>query len=237
MKNKKVLENINLVKKKISKVSTESKFYYDRGAYNTHLKQKKNVEIIAISKRQPLKKLVAALNIGHKIFGENQVQETLSKWPILKKNFQNIELHLVGPLQSNKVKDAISIFDFIQTVDREKIAKALKEEEENLKKKISYMIQINTGKEPQKSGVMPDDADDFFKYCKEDLKLNITGLMCIPPYGEDSSIHFAYLRKKNLEYKLPYLSMGMSEDYEKAITFGATHIRIGTAIFGERQEK
>ena len=237
MKNKKVLENINSVKKKISKVSTESMFYYDRGAYNTHLKQKKNVEIIAISKRQPLEKLVAALNIGHKIFGENQVQETLSKWPILKKNFQNIELHLVGPLQSNKVKDAISIFDFIQTVDREKIAKALKEEEENLKKKISYMIQINTGKEPQKSGVMPDDADDFFKYCKEDLKLNIQGLMCIPPYGEDSSIHFAYLRKKNLEYKLPYLSMGMSEDYEKAITFGATHIRIGTAIFGERQEK
>ena len=99
------------------------------------------------------------------------------------------------------------------------------------------MIQINTGKEPQKSGVMPDDADDFFKYCKEDLKLNIQGLMCIPPYGEDSSIHFAYLRKKNLEYKLPYLSMGMSEDYEKAITLGATHIRVGTAIFGERPQK
>ena len=237
MKNKKVLENINSVKKKISKVSAESMFQYDRGAYNTHLKQKKNVEIIAISKKQPLEKLVAALNIGHKIFGENQVQETLSKWPILKKNFQNIELHLVGPLQSNKVKDAISIFDFIQTVDREKIAKALKEEEENLKKKISYMIQINTGKEPQKSGIMPDDADDFFKHCKEDLKLNIQGLMCIPPYGEDSSIHFAYLRKKNLEYKLPYLSMGMSEDYEKAITLGATHIRVGTAIFGERQQK
>ena len=237
MKNQKVLENINSIKKKISKVSVESMFYYDRGAYNTHLKQKKNVEIIAISKRQPLEKLVAALNIGHKIFGENQVQETLSKWPILKKNFQNIELHLVGPLQSNKVKDAISIFDFIQTVDREKIAKALKEEEENLKKKISYMIQINTGKEPQKSGVMPDDADDFFKYCKQDLKLNIQGLMCIPPYGEDPSIHFAYLRKKNLEYKLPYLSMGMSEDYEKAITLGATHIRVGTAIFGKRLEK
>ena len=123
MKNKKVLENINSVKKKISKVSTESMFYYDRGAYNTHLKQKKNVEIIAISKRQPLEKLVAALNTGHKIFGENQVQETLIKWPKLKKKYLNIKLHLVGPLQSNKVKDAISIFDFIQTVDREKIAK------------------------------------------------------------------------------------------------------------------
>jgi len=237
MKNQKVLENINSVKKKISKVSAESIFYYDRGAYNTHLKQKKNVEIIAISKRQPLEKLVAALNTGHSIFGENQVQEAVNKWPVLKKKYKKIELHLVGPLQSNKAKDAVSIFDCIQTVDREKIAKTLKKEEENLKKKLFYMIQINTGKESQKSGVMPNYADDFFKYCTEDLKLNIKGLMCIPPYNEDPSIHFSYLRKKNLEYKLPYLSMGMSEDYEKAITFGATHIRVGTAIFGERLEK
>ena len=229
MENQKVLENINLIKANINESSMAS--------VDANLKEKKTIEIIAISKRQPLKKLVAALDAGHKIFGENQVQETLIKWPKLKKKYQNIELHLVGPLQSNKVKDAISMFDFIQTVDREKIAKALKKEENNMQKKISYMIQINTGEEPQKSGVMPDDADDFFKYCKEDLKLNIQGLMCIPPYGEDSSIHFAYLRKKNLEYKLPYLSMGMSEDYEKAITFGATHIRIGTAIFGKRLEK
>ena len=155
----------------------------------------------------------------------------------IKKKYKNIELHFVGPLQSNKVKDAVSIFDCIQTVDREKIAKTLKKEEENLKKKLFYMIQINTGKESQKSGVMPNYADAFFKYCTEDLKLNIKGLMCIPPYNEDPSIHFSYLRKKNLEYKLPYLSMGMSEDYEKAITFGATHIRVGTAIFGERLEK
>ena len=135
MENQKVLENINSVKKKISKVSAESMFYYDRGAYNTHLKQKKNVEIIAISKRQPLEKLVAALNTGHSIFGENQVQEAVNKWPVLKKKYKNIELHLVGPLQSNKAKDAVSIFDCIQTVDREKIAKTLKKEEENLKKK------------------------------------------------------------------------------------------------------
>ena len=136
MKNQKVLENINSVKKKISKVSAESMFYYDRGAYNTHLKQKKNVEIIAISKRQPLEKLIAALDNGHKIFGENQVQETLNKWPKLKEKYLNIELHLVGPLQSNKAKDAVSIFDVIQTVDREKIAKALKKEEDNLQKKF-----------------------------------------------------------------------------------------------------
>ena len=161
----------------------------------------------------------------------------LSEKKLDKKKYSNIELHLVGPLQSNKVKDAVSIFDFIQTVDREKIAKSLKKEEINLKKKISYMIQINTGKETQKSGVMPDDADDFFKYCKEDLKLNIQGLMCIPPYDDDPSLHFDYLRKKNLKYKLPYLSMGMSEDYEKAIILGATHLRIGTAIFGNRPKK
>ena len=179
-------------------------------------------------------RIIEALNSNHKIFGENQIQETLNKWPNLKKKYNDVELHLVGPLQSNKVKDAISIFDVIQTLDREKIAKALKNEEDKQKKKISYMIQINTGEEMQKSGVMPDDVDNFFKLCKEDLKLNIQGLMCIPPYGEDPSIHFAYLRKKGLEYNLPYLSMGMSEDYDKAILFGATHIRVGTAIFGKR---
>ncbi len=188
MKNQKVLENINSIKENIYNVSLES--------IDAKLKKIENIEIIAISKRQPLERIIAALDADHKIFGENQVKEALNKWPTLKKKYQNIKLHLVGPLQSNKVKDAISIFDFIQTVDREKIAKALKKEEENLDKKISYMIQINTGEEPQKSGIMPDDADDFFKYCKEDLKLNIQGLMCIPPYGEDSSIHFAYLRKK-----------------------------------------
>ena len=229
MENQKVLENINLIKEKVGSALSES--------IDTKLKKNKSIKIIAISKRQPLEKLINALDAGHKTFGENQVQESLKKWPTLKEKYQNIELHLVGPLQSNKVKDAVSIFDFIQTVDREKIAKALKKEEENQQKKISYMIQINTGEESQKSGIMPNDADNFFKYCKEDLKLNIKGLMCLPPYGEDSSIHFAYLRKKNLEYKLPYLSMGMSEDYEKAITFGATHIRVGTAIFGERPQK
>ena len=227
MENQKVLGNINLIKETINKALVES----------IDSKLKKSIEILAISKKQPLERLVAALNANHKIFGENKVQEAVNKWPVLKKKYHNIELHLVGPLQSNKVKNAISIFDFIQTVDREKIAKALKEEEENLEKKISYMMQINTGEEAQKSGIMPDNADDFFKYCKEDLKLNIKGLMCIPPYGEDPSIHFAYLKKKKIEYKVPYLSMGMSEDYEKAITFGATHIRIGTAIFGERLEK
>ena len=227
MENQKVLGNINLIKKKIINALVET----------SDKKLKENVEIIAISKKQPLERVISLLDADHKIFGENQVQETLGKWPLFKKKYSNIELHLVGPLQSNKVKDAVSIFDIIQTVDREKIAKALKKEEDNLQKKISYMIQVNTGEESQKSGIMPNDVDDFFKFCIKDLKLNVQGLMCIPPYGEDPSIHFGYLRKKNLEYKLRYLSMGMSDDYEKAVAFGATHIRIGTAIFGERSQK
>ena len=144
MENQKVLKNINSIKENINKSST--------GSIDANLNEKKNIEIIAISKRQPLEKLVAALDVGHKIFGENQIQETLIKWPKLKKKYQNIKLHLVGPLQSNKVKDAISIFDFIQTVDREKIAKTLKKEEDNMEKKISYMIQINTGEDPAKFG-------------------------------------------------------------------------------------
>ena len=225
MENQKVFKNINLIKEKINNKTDES------------VNKEKKIKIIAISKRQPIERIINALDNGHKIFGENQVQESIKKWPDLKKKYKNIELHLVGSLQSNKAKEAISLFDVIQTVDREKKAKTLKKEEENLQKKISYMIQINTGEESQKSGILPNDADNFFKYCKEDLKLNIIGLMCIPPFNEDSTIHFAFLKKKNLEYKLPYLSMGMSDDYEKAVTFGATHIRIGTAIFGKRPDK
>ena len=229
MENQKVLDNFNLVRQKINNILTKP--------INGKLIKNRNIEIVAISKRQPIEKIISALDFGHKIFGENQVQESTNKWPKLKNKYKNVKLHLVGPLQSNKVKDAVSLFDFIQTVDREKIAKALKKEEEELQKRISYMIQINTGEELQKSGIMPNDADSFFKYCKEDLKLNIEGLMCIPPYNEDPSVHFGYLKKKVLEYGLPYLSIGMSQDYEKAITFGATHIRIGTAIFGERPQK
>ena len=229
MENQKVLKNISLIKNEIAKALADS--------VNLNLNKEKKVKIIAISKRQPIDRILAALTAGHKVYGENQVQETLKKWPDLKKKFNNIELHLVGPLQSNKVKEAIQIFDVIQTVDREKIAKVLKNEEEKIQKKLSYMIQINTGEESQKSGIMPDEVDDFFNYCKNDIKLNVQGLMCIPPINEDVTIHFAYLKKKSEEYKLPFLSMGMSEDYREAIHFGATHIRIGTAIFGKRFEK
>ena len=229
MENQKVLENINLVKQEVITACTNS--------INAKLKRIDNVKIIAVTKRQPLERIIAALNTGHKVYGENQVQESLRKWPNLKKKYKNIELHLVGPLQSNKAKEAIQIFDVIQTVDREKIAKVLKKEEEIIQKKLFYMIQINTGEESQKSGVMPNETDNFVNYCRNDLKLNIQGLMCIPPINEDATIHFAYLRKKAEKYKLPYLSMGMSEDYKEAIHFGATHVRVGTVIFGERPKK
>lgn len=228
MKNQKVLKDIDLVKREVIEALKTS---------NSKLKKNKDIKIIAVSKRQPLERIISALDVGHREFGENQVQESLKKWPELKKKYNNVELHLIGPLQSNKVKDAIKIFDVIQTVDREKIAKALKYEEEKFRKNLSYMIQINTGEEKQKSGIMPDQVDSFVDYCMHDLKLNIQGLMCIPPFNEDSTIHFAYLRKKSEEYKLPYLSMGMSLDYKEAIHFGATHIRVGTAIFGRRSEK
>ena len=228
MKNQKVLDNLANIKKNVLLAKNK----------NVELNEKEQkVNIIAVSKRQPIERINTLLETGHKIFGENQVQESIHKWISLKKKFDNIELHLVGPLQSNKVKDAMQIFDCIQTVDREKIAKILKSEEEKLNKQISYMIQINTGEEKQKSGIMPDDADDFFKYCVNDLKLNIKGLMCIPPFNQDPTIHFGYLKKKQQQYDLSYLSMGMSNDYEKAIRMGATHIRVGTCIFGERLEK
>ena len=187
MKNQKVLDNLANIKKNVLLAKNK----------NVELNEKEQkVNIIAVSKRQPIERINTLLETGHKIFGENQVQESIHKWISLKKKFDNIELHLVGPLQSNKVKDAMQIFDCIQTVDREKIAKVLKSEEEKLNKQISYMIQINTGEEKQKSGIMPDDADDFFKYCVNDLKLNIKGLMCIPPFNQDPTIHFGYLKKK-----------------------------------------
>jgi len=229
MENQKVLESINLINQEVKKAYKNS--------INAKLKKKYEIKIIAISKKQPLERIIAALDTGHCIYGENQVQESLIKWPNLKEKYKNIELHLVGPLQSNKAKEAVEIFDVIQTVDREKIAKILKMEQEKQKKILTYMIQINTGEEKQKSGVMPNECDNFFNYCKNDLKLNIQGLMCIPPINEEATIHFAYLRKKVEEYKLPYLSMGMSSDYKKAVHFGATHIRVGEAIFGARSQK
>ncbi len=187
-------------------------------------------KIVAVSKNHGREKILPLLEYGHRIFGENRVQEALGKWPELKAEYPGVELHLIGPLQSNKVKDALGIFDVIETVDREKIAIALSREE----KKIDLLIQVNTGEEPQKAGIIPREADGFIKFCIHDLGLGIKGLMCIPPLDDPPALHFGLLRKISMRNSLKTLSMGMSGDFETAAAMGATHLRIGTAIFGER---
>jgi pyridoxal phosphate enzyme (YggS family) len=171
---------------------------------------------------------------GHRIFGENRVQESQGKWPALKARFPDVELHLIGPLQSNKAKEAIALFDVIETVDRPSIAEALSKEFVKTDRRPKLYVQINTGEEPQKAGVSPKEADAFLKRCREEWGLVITGLMCIPPVDEPPSPHFALLRKIAERNGLQTLSMGMSGDFEAAIQVGATHVRIGSAIFGAR---
>jgi PLP dependent protein len=193
-----------------------------------------DVDLIAVSKRQPLEHVRAALLAGHRIFGENRVQEAEGKWPQLKSEFDNVEVHLIGPLQTNKAKEAIALFDCIQTVDRMKLAKILAKEMRSLDRQLPVYIQVNTGKEAQKAGVFPEDADVFIETCKTELNLNVIGLMCIPPVDEQPAPHFALLAKIAVRHELTNLSMGMSADYETGIQFGATSVRVGTAIFGGR---
>ncbi len=194
------------------------------------------VKIIAVSKYHPTNSIQEAINSGLRIFGENRVQEAKSKYLKLKTIFKDIELHLTGPLQTNKVKSALQVFDVFQTLDREKLANEFYKYKENLQQK-NFFIQINTGKEVSKSGVYAESADEFIKYCLYDLNLPIVGLMCIPPLLESPVPHFSILRKIATKNNLKQLSMGMSRDYEEAILGGATHIRVGTALFGTRDEK
>ena len=192
-------------------------------------------DLVAITKTHAVDRIRPALTAGHRIFGENRVQEALAKWPELRREFGGIELHLVGSLQSNKVKEAVALFDSIHSLDRAKLAHALKAEFEHSERRPDLFIQVNTGEEPQKSGVLPAEADAFISLCRETLKLPVRGLMCIPPLGVEPSPHFALLKKVAARNALAELSMGMSDDFETAIRFGATHVRIGTAIFGERE--
>tara|TARA_Y100000766_G_C18667142_1_gene488162 strand:- start:83 stop:760 length:678 start_codon:yes stop_codon:yes gene_type:complete len=194
--------------------------------------------LIAVSKQFPKETIQILVNKGHKIFGENKVQEAQSKWIDLKRENpnKNIELHLIGPLQSNKVNLALDIFDVIQTVDREKIALKLNkylEEKTEIKKK-NFFIQVNIGDEKQKSGIEENLVQQFFRWCSNDLKLNIIGLMCIPPFGEPPEPFFKRLRNLCDQLNLKHASMGMSNDFESAIEHGATFVRVGTGIFGER---
>ena len=192
-----------------------------------------NTKLIAVSKRQTNKRVETVLEQGHKIFGENKVQEAYGKWPMFLEKFTDVKLHLIGPLQSNKVKQAVELFDAIHTVDRMKLAQKLSTEIQAQGKAPEMFIQINTGEEEQKSGIFPNKADQFISDCIS-LDLPIKGLMVIPPINEEPSLHFSLLRKIAQRNGLAGLSMGMSSDFESAIAMGATHIRVGSAIFGER---
>ena len=191
-------------------------------------------ELIAVSKMMPADDIAEAIAAGQNVFGENRVQEAQGKWPALKAAHPDVELHLIGPLQTNKVTDAIALFDVIETVDRPKLARVLAEEMDRAGKHVRLFVQVNTGEEPQKAGVAPGDTADFVALCRDTYGLTIDGLMCIPPFEDEPSMHFALLAKLADELGLDELSMGMSGDYEKAIAFGATYVRVGTAIFGAR---
>jgi len=192
-----------------------------------------STQLLAVSKVQPNERVLNVLEQGHTIFGENKVQEAHSKWPMFRENFSNVKVHLIGPLQSNKVKQAVELFDAIHTVDRLKLAQKLSNEIQAQGKAPEMFIQINTGEEEQKSGIPPKDADQFISDCIS-LDLPIKGLMVIPPINEEPSLHFGLLRKIAHRNGLTGLSMGMSSNFESAIAMGATHVRVGSAIFGER---
>ena len=191
------------------------------------------VKLIAVSKVQPVDRVEAVLEEGHRVFGENRVQEAQSKWPDFKNQYQDVELHIIGPLQTNKTRAAMELADSIHTLDRPKLAKNMARLAQSLGKCPELFVQVNTGNEQQKTGVSPKDTESFVKECL-DMDLPVRGLMCIPPVHEEASLHFALLKKISENCGLKYLSMGMSSDFEKAISFGATHIRVGSAIFGER---
>jgi pyridoxal phosphate enzyme (YggS family) len=197
-------------------------------------RQRDDVQLIAVSKVQPVEKIEAALVEGHRLFGENRVQEAALKWPALKTKYPNAKLHLIGPLQTNKVKDAIMLFDVIETLDRLKLAEEIKKQSVKKGSDITCYVQVNTGEEQQKAGVFPAEAEEFVRYCQKTVGLNIKGLMCIPPINEEPALHFSLLAAIAGRLNLPTLSMGMSDDFETAIAFGATHVRIGSSIFGER---
>ena len=193
-----------------------------------------DVTLIAVSKTRPAEFIEPVLEAGHLDFGENRVQEAQEKWPPLQARFPAARLHLIGPLQTNKARDAVALADAIHSLDREKLARAVSQEMTRQERRPECFIQVNTGEEAQKSGVLPNDADAFIEACREKYALPLVGLMCLPPFEEEPAPHFALLKKIAERHGLTKLSMGMTADYETAIAFGATHIRVGSAIFGAR---
>ena len=192
------------------------------------------VTLVAVTKTMPVERILPALDAGHRVFGENRVQEAEAKWPALRAAHPDLTLHLIGPLQTNKVRKAVELFDVIETLDRPKLARALEKELARTARRPDLFIQVNTGAEPQKAGILPDAADEFIRACIDDHGLPVIGLMCIPPVGEEPALHFGLLGAIARRNGLSGLSMGMSADYPVAVQFGATHVRVGTAIFGPR---
>ena len=200
----------------------------------SNLNPKKKVNIVAISKTFPLEHIKPLIDFGHSHFGENKVQEASSKWSSIKKHNSNLKLHMVGRMQSNKAKDAFEIFDFIHSLDSQKLADIFSKCEKNSNKKINYFIQVNVGNELQKSGIPIDQVDSFYNYCTKENNLNILGLMTLPPNDQNPSKYFKVLNEINSSLELNDLSMGMSADYEEAVNFNSTYVRIGSSIFGSR---
>ncbi|MCB1720300.1 MAG: YggS family pyridoxal phosphate-dependent enzyme [Alphaproteobacteria bacterium] len=221
-----VAKNLEIINDQIAKAAREAGRSPD------------DVQLVAVSKVQPEARIDEALAAGQRVFGENRVQEAQVRWQERCLVYPDIQLHLIGPLQTNKVKDAVALFDVIETVDREKLAQALAKEmakqEDMNKKNLPCFIQVNTGEEEQKAGIVPADLENFYRFCVEACGLNIVGLMCIPPVDEPAALHFALLKKYADSLGLSQLSMGMSADFEKAIALGATYVRVGTGVFGER---
>ncbi|MCY0149045.1 MULTISPECIES: YggS family pyridoxal phosphate-dependent enzyme [Hoeflea] len=193
-----------------------------------------SVRLVAVSKTKSAAEIMPVIEAGQRVFGENRVQEAQSKWPQLRQDMTDLELHLIGPLQSNKTAEAVALFDVIQTVDREKIAREIAREINKQGRSPELYVQVNTGSEPQKAGIEPDSAVTFIDLCRNELGLQISGLMCIPPVDENPGPHFALLGKIADQAGIARLSMGMSDDFETAIAFGATEVRVGSAIFGSR---
>lgn len=194
-----------------------------------------DITLVAVSKTHGADRVRELLGVGQRVFGENRVQEACDKFPALKAEYPDLELHLIGPLQTNKVREAVALFDVIQSVDREKLAATLAKEMIRAGKRPQCFIQVNTGEEPQKAGILPADLDAFVAACRDTYALPVAGLMCIPPVEEEPALHFALLAKMAARHGLGKLSMGMSADYETAVRLGATHVRVGSALFGQRQ--
>ncbi|MGY8963910.1 MAG: YggS family pyridoxal phosphate-dependent enzyme [Rhodospirillales bacterium] len=193
-----------------------------------------DILLVAVSKMHSGDAIRASLDAGQRVFGESRVQEAMDKWPPIKAEYPDVRLHLIGPLQTNKVREAVALFDVIQTVDRPKLANKLSEEMRKQNRMLPCFIQINTGEEDQKAGILPAESDSFISNCRDKEGLRVEGLMCIPPQYEEPSLHFAFLREIAARNSIDNLSMGMSTDFEIAIAMGATQIRLGTAIFGSR---